>query len=125
MFLFNDAISTLGLVELPLKGKRFTWTNKQRSPLLERLDWFFTSPSWTLSYPNTFVTPLIMETSNHTPCAISISNAIPKHHIFKLRIIGSITLISSILFSKVGLCLLINLIQLRLSLPNLKGLEWL
>ena len=43
MMLFNDAISRLGLVELPLKGKRYTWTNKQQSPLLERLDWFFTS----------------------------------------------------------------------------------
>jgi exonuclease III len=44
MLLFNEAISKLGLVELPLKGKRFTWSNKQLSPLLERLDWFFTSP---------------------------------------------------------------------------------
>ena len=43
MLLFNNAISMLGLVELPLKGKRFTWSNKQFSPLLERLDWFFTS----------------------------------------------------------------------------------
>jgi hypothetical protein len=40
MYLFNDAISALCLVELALKGIRFTWTNKQRSPLLERLDWF-------------------------------------------------------------------------------------
>jgi hypothetical protein len=38
IFLFNEAISSLGLVELPLKGKRFTWTNKQHPPLLERLD---------------------------------------------------------------------------------------
>lgn len=28
MYLFNDAISALGLIELPLKGKRFTWSNK-------------------------------------------------------------------------------------------------
>ena len=38
MYMFNEAISYLGLVELPLKGRRFTWTNKQLSPLLERLD---------------------------------------------------------------------------------------
>jgi len=41
MFLFNEAISSLGLVELPLLGRKFTWTNKQASPLLERLDRFF------------------------------------------------------------------------------------
>jgi hypothetical protein len=28
MLLFNEAISKLGLVELPLKGKHFTWSNK-------------------------------------------------------------------------------------------------
>lgn len=29
MLMFNEAISALGLVELPLKGQRYTWTNKQ------------------------------------------------------------------------------------------------
>jgi hypothetical protein len=50
MFMFNEAISALGLIKLPLKGKCFTWSNKQHPPLLERLDWFFTSASWTLNY---------------------------------------------------------------------------
>ena len=38
MLLFNEAISALGIVELPLLGQQFTWTNKQLEPLLERLD---------------------------------------------------------------------------------------
>lgn len=42
MFLFNEAISALGLLEIPFFGKKFTRTNKQHPPLLERLDWFFT-----------------------------------------------------------------------------------
>ena len=37
MYLFNEAISALGLIELPLNGKCFTWSNKQHPPLLERL----------------------------------------------------------------------------------------
>lgn len=41
MLLFNEAISALGLVELSLKGQRYTWTNKQHPPLLQRSDWFF------------------------------------------------------------------------------------
>lgn len=85
MLLFNEAISKLGLVELPLKGKRFTWTNKQLSPILERLDWFFTSTSWTLSYPNSFVTSMSMETSDHTPCLISINTVIPRGHVFRFE----------------------------------------
>ena len=38
MLLFNNGISALGLVEIPLHGRKFTWTNKQHPPLLERLD---------------------------------------------------------------------------------------
>ena len=86
MLLFNNAISMLGLVELPLKGKRFTWSNKQFSPLLECLDWFFTSTCWTLNYPHSYVTTMSMETSDHTPCLISINTSIPRSHIFHFKI---------------------------------------
>jgi hypothetical protein len=55
MLLFNEAISAQGWAEIPLQGRKFTWSNKQQSPLLERLDWFFSSCSWTLNYPNTLV----------------------------------------------------------------------
>jgi hypothetical protein len=41
MLIFNEAISNAGLVEIPLKGRRFTWSNMQDTPLLQRLDWFF------------------------------------------------------------------------------------
>jgi len=78
MFSFNEAHSTLGVVELSLHGKRFTWSNKQFSPLLVRLDWFFTSQVWTNVFPNSSVTSLAMETSDHSPCLISIGTTIPK-----------------------------------------------
>jgi hypothetical protein len=35
---FNEAISKLGIIELPLAGQEFTWSNNQQQPLLERLD---------------------------------------------------------------------------------------
>lgn len=41
MLIFNDAISSLGLIKLPLYGRKFNWTNEQPAPLLERLDSFF------------------------------------------------------------------------------------
>ena len=28
MYLFNEAIDTLGLIELPMHDRHFTWTNK-------------------------------------------------------------------------------------------------
>lgn len=85
MFMLNDAITALRLVELPLYGRKFTWTNKQDDPLLERLDWFFTSNSWSLTYPSTSVWPLVMETSDHVVCLIKISTDIPKCNIFRFE----------------------------------------
>jgi hypothetical protein len=58
IFTFNGIISHLGLIELPIKGRAFTWNNMQETPLLEQLDWVFTTPNWTISLPNTQVHPL-------------------------------------------------------------------
>jgi hypothetical protein len=41
MLVFDAAISNLRLEELKLSGNRYTWSNMQDNPLLERLDWFF------------------------------------------------------------------------------------
>jgi hypothetical protein len=38
MFRFNSAISSLGLNEVKIQGRKFTWSNMQPSPLLEKLD---------------------------------------------------------------------------------------
>jgi endonuclease/exonuclease/phosphatase family metal-dependent hydrolase len=83
MFLFNEIIGHLGLLELPLKGRRFTWSNMQAQPLLEQLDWFFTSAEWISSFPNTTVMPLANTASDHVPCVINIDTVISKASIFR------------------------------------------
>ena len=83
--IFNDAIGHLGLVELPLKGRAFTWSNMQSEPLLEQLDWFFTSVNWTVSYPNTQVIPLAKITSDHIPYKVVIDTKIPRASIFRFE----------------------------------------
>jgi exonuclease III len=35
---FNDKINEIGLLEIPLSGSRYTWTNKRDVPTLARLD---------------------------------------------------------------------------------------
>jgi hypothetical protein len=81
-FLFNEVIGHLGLQELPLKGRKFTWSNMQKIPLLEQLDWFFTTSNWILDYPNSLVLPLARKGSDHTPCIVNIDTDIPKAKIF-------------------------------------------
>ena len=54
----------------------------QQSPLLEQLDWFFTSADWISSYPMTEVLPLDKTASNHVPCVVTIKTSIPKSKIF-------------------------------------------
>jgi hypothetical protein len=83
MFLFNEIIGHLGLLELPLKGRLYTWSNMQRNPLLEQLDWFFTSCNWTLDYPNSQVLALARKGSDHVPCVVSIDTDIPRAKIFR------------------------------------------
>lgn len=83
--IFNDAIGHLGLVELPLKGRAYTWSNMQQNPLLEQLDWFFTSVNWITNYPNTMVLSLAKITSDHIPCKVVIGTKIPKSHIFRFQ----------------------------------------
>ena len=83
MFIFNELIDHLGLLELPLKGRSFTWSNMQQIPLLEQLDWFFTTADWISLYPNTVVHPLAKPTSDHVPCVVSIDTVIPKANLFR------------------------------------------
>jgi hypothetical protein len=85
MFGFNDAIRRLRLVEIPLKGCIHTPINKQFNPLLERVDWFFTSNAWTTLCPNTLANALSRDTLDHTPCLISATTNIPKTHVFKFE----------------------------------------
>jgi mannosylglycoprotein endo-beta-mannosidase len=83
MFLFNEIIGQLGLLEIPIKGRAYTWSNMQQDPLLEQLDWFLTSANWISTFPNTLVIPLAKNGSDHVPCIVNIDTNIPKAKIFR------------------------------------------
>ena len=55
------------------------------SPLLEKLDWVFTSEHWTSVFPKTSVRTSAKTTSDHAPCCISIGTSIPKSSIFRFE----------------------------------------
>lgn len=85
IMVFNSILSNLGLQEIPLKGRKFTWSNMQQESLLEQLDWCFTSVIWTSVYPNTLMYPMSRVTSDHTPCVVQIGTSVPKAQIFRFE----------------------------------------
>lgn len=60
---FNDTIRSLGLIELPLSDRRFTWTNRRDPPTLARLDRVFVNTSWDAAFPNSSLVSLPRPTS--------------------------------------------------------------
>lgn len=85
IFMFNEAISSLGLNEIALQGGKYTWSNMQPSPLLEKIDWVFTSNAWTISYPDTSTKIMTRTPSDHCPCLVHISTQIPKPKAFRFE----------------------------------------
>jgi exonuclease III len=52
---FKAVIDDLGLKEISLNGRRFTWSNEQDTPTLTRIDRVFYTPAWELLFPTCFL----------------------------------------------------------------------
>jgi hypothetical protein len=72
-------------VEVPLKGRAFTWSNMQANCLLEKIDWVFTSSNWTLSFPNTLAFTLTHVVSDHVPYVVQMESTVPKANILRFE----------------------------------------
>ncbi|XP_026431923.1 uncharacterized protein LOC113329172 [Papaver somniferum] len=71
---FNKFIVEHDIIDLPLKGARYTWSNGQSNPVMCRLDKFLISPSLEQYYP--FFTQLDKSRPkyDHIPLLLDISN---------------------------------------------------
>jgi endonuclease/exonuclease/phosphatase family metal-dependent hydrolase len=49
---FRRLIDDLALKEIPLHGRKFTWSNQQDEPVLVKLDHVFCSVDWEILFPN-------------------------------------------------------------------------
>ena len=85
MITFNDIIRKQQLIEIPVQGRTYTWSNMQLDPLLEQIDWFLTSLHWTNTYPKTLVKPLGKPVSNHIPCVVTIETKIHHSKLFRFE----------------------------------------
>jgi hypothetical protein len=90
----------------------------QSSPLLEKLDWIFTSPRWTTVFPNTMATPMAHIGSDHLPILIEVGTYIPKSNISDLRIFGLNLKDLMRLYLNIGAIMAYTGIQLKISLQD-------
>lgn len=79
---FSNLSGELGLIELPLLDRRFTWSNMRDSWTLERLDRAFFNLAWDQALPYTTLSSLTRTNSEHIPFKVCVSTSIPLSHIF-------------------------------------------
>lgn len=82
---FREVVHDLGLVDLPILNKSFTWTNGRGAPTLERLDRAFISSNWLLAFPRSTLRALPRPNSDHTPLVLSAYRYIPSRNLFKFE----------------------------------------
>ena len=68
---FNNFIVNNFLVDLPLRGRSFTWYRRDGRSM-SRIDRFLLSENWSLTWPNCFQLTLSRGLSDHCPLELSI-----------------------------------------------------
>jgi len=64
---FRGLINDLSLVEIPLHGRKFTWSNRQVCPTLFKLDSVLCSTDWEELFPNCLLQSASTDNSDHCP----------------------------------------------------------
>src|SRR3954469_1004033 len=74
-FMFNTIIESLGLREIELSGRKFTWANAMPNPTFEKLDRVLASVEWEQKFPFVTVQALSRGISDHTPLFLDSGEA--------------------------------------------------
>jgi endonuclease/exonuclease/phosphatase family metal-dependent hydrolase len=71
---FRRLIDDLALKEMPLHGRKFTWSNQQEAPTLMRLDRVFYTVAWEDMYPNALLQSSASDDSDHYPLLLGLQD---------------------------------------------------
>jgi hypothetical protein len=83
---FNAIINAYELMEIVMNGGKYTWSNNQTPPTLEKLDRFL-SKGWEDIFPRVVVRKLPREISDHNPLILITENNTPLKHLdFKFEL---------------------------------------
>ena len=75
--LFNSIIASQELIEIQMTGGRFTLSNNQEFPTLEKLDRDLDHKSWESIFPTALVYKLPRELSDHNPLILTTQSNVP------------------------------------------------
>jgi exonuclease III len=70
---FRRWINDLAVKEVPLHGRKFTWSNGQNYPTLVRLDRAFCSVEWEQIFPNCLLQSAASQYSDHCPLILGLN----------------------------------------------------
>uniref|UniRef100_A0A803LKW3 RNase H type-1 domain-containing protein n=1 Tax=Chenopodium quinoa TaxID=63459 RepID=A0A803LKW3_CHEQI len=85
---YKDTMDMCNLLDLGYTGHKYTWFNKRRnSPIFERFDRFWATPSWIQLYQEAAVQNLPRLSSDHNPLLLSLEKKIqmPGHKTFRFE----------------------------------------
>jgi len=82
---FNDLISSISLIEIPLVDRAYTWSNCRDNPTLVRLDRCFINLDWDACFPNTALSSLTHFASDHVPLLATACTRVPRSVCFRFE----------------------------------------
>ena len=65
--MFNAVIEGIGLKEIEMTGRQYTWASRRENPTFEKLDRILATIDWEQKFPLTTVQALSRTGSDHTP----------------------------------------------------------
>jgi hypothetical protein len=71
---FRRLIDNLALKEIPLRGRKFIWSNQQATPTLVGLDWVLCTVEWENLYPNALLQSAASKDSDHCPLLLGLKD---------------------------------------------------
>jgi hypothetical protein len=82
---FRHTLNSLALQDMPLQGRRFTWSNGQEEPIMARLDRVIFSEGWDDIFPISNLMALSSNISDHCPLLLSCSSNRPRSYKFRFE----------------------------------------